>query len=150
QLMFSKTRQVQQLAIVRVIPLASRAQQSFAHILCIYRQTRLVARVVIHHPLAPEFMQRVQVKECAVPARMRDNGSSRSRIKANPSATGKVRLHPGVSITRAHDVLRAYIVELARLKSIHHARRNSYYPQKHGHRRRKVLAMSLLALEQKL
>src|SRR3954469_10407374 len=103
--------------------------------------------VVIDHPLPPKLAGSIQVEQSPSPTAGSREGGRWGRIELDPAVAWEICLHPGVCVAGANDVASGHIIELATAKSVHDARGYVQGPQHHGHRRRKILAVSALALE---
>src|SRR5579864_3351272 len=99
----------------------------------LFFQQALVRKVVVNHPLAPELGGRVEIEHSAAPAVIRLPRRWRCGIEADPTAAGKIHLHPGVRVTGADHVTGSEVVKVATAESVHNTRGNAQGTQHDRH-----------------
>src|SRR5271155_821079 len=143
-------RRSQQCSMLVAHPMASIVKKSASAGRGIFPQSALMTGVVVDDPFAPKRRGRIDVELHTRPSSARWDASCRSGIKADPTRAREICLNPGMSVAGPEHVLARQIVEFAAAEAGHDARRDMQSAQHHCHRTREVLAVSMLAFEEKI
>ena len=108
----------------------------------------LMIEVIVHDPLLPEHIGRVEIKRPLRPQTCTSGGARRrGGIERLPPGARQVSLDPAMCVRGSHHVPSGHRVKHPALKTRDHAGGYVHGPQHHRHRGGKVFAMSFPAFE---
>src|ERR1035437_7552945 len=131
-------------------PPASLVKETTAAVCRIFPQSALVADIVVDNPFAPKGCGRIHIELHPRPTGPHRQTARRSRVKADPTGSGKVSLNPRMGVAGSHHILAGEVIEFTAAEPRHNSRRDAQRAQHHGHRTGEILAVTLLPLEQEI
>src|SRR5205085_2614081 len=111
-------------------------------------ESELPREIVVHHPVDPERLERVEPHAQAMQRREALSAGRRGRVECHPSSAWEVCLYPTMRVTGADHVHLRDVVVFTGKESVHNTRRDAQRPQHHGHRTGEILAVTAFLFEQ--